>query len=126
MATIRHPACTGAALAATLLLATAAGATEISAYTVGELLGPCIVGDNDSRDGAVSEMECEQYLKGFTDAYVMSGSAKADKVCLPEQNRDDEVRWAFTKWAHQHFADRNVTKAADGVLQTLRANFKCG
>ena len=125
MATRQHAAGIGAALAAALLLAQSAGAKEVSAYTVGELLGPCIVGDNDSRDGAVSEMECEQYLKGFTDAYIQAGSAKADNVCLPAQNRDDEVRWAFTRWAHKNFGDRNKIKAADGVLETLRANFKC-
>ncbi len=125
MMTTRLSGGIGAALAAALLLASAAAATDISAYTVGELLGPCIVGDNDSREGATSEMECEQYIKGFTDAYIQSGAAKADKVCLPDQNRDDEVRWAFMKWAHEHFSDRNKIKAADGVRSTLKANFMC-
>ena len=115
----------GAALAAALLLAAPANAGEISGYTSGELLGPCIVGDNDSRDGAVSEKECEQYLKGFTDAYIQSGAAAADKVCLPERNRDDEVRWAFMRWAYQNFSERNNIKAADGVRATLKSEFKC-
>ncbi len=125
MMTTRLAGGIGAALAAALLLASAATATDISAYTVGELLGPCIVGDNDSREGATSEMECEQYIKGYTDAYIQSGAAKADKVCLPDQNRDDEVRWAFMKWAHEHFSDRNKIKAAEGVRSTLKANFMC-
>ncbi len=115
----------GAALAVALLHASPAEATELSGYTVGELLGPCIVGDNDSRDGAVSERECEQYLKGFTAAYIQSGTAEADSVCLPVQNRDDEVRWAFTRWAYQNFSERNNIKAAEGVLATLKTAFKC-
>ncbi len=125
MMTKRHLTTIGAALAVALLLSPAAGAVEVSAYTVGELLGPCIVGDNDSREGAVSEMECEQYIKGFTDAYIQSGAAKDDNVCLPAQNRDDEVRWAFMRWAHEHYSDRNKIKASDGLRDTLKANFMC-
>ncbi len=113
----------GAVLAGFLVAASVAGA-QISGYTVGELLGPCIVGDNDSREGATSETECEQYIRGFTDAYIMGGGAKSDNVCLPAQNRDDEVRWAFMRWAHQNFDDRGIP-AAEGLHATVKASFPC-
>jgi hypothetical protein len=47
-----------------------------------------------------------------------------DGVCLPAQNRDDEVRWAFMKWAVQHY-DQRGGSAAQGVLETLKESFKC-
>jgi hypothetical protein len=33
--------------------------------------------------------------------------AKSDKVCLPEQNQADEIRWAFMRWTHENFGDRD-------------------
>lgn len=94
-------------------------------YTIEELLLPCKEGDNDSRGGAVLEMECEQYIAGFTDLYSRSGLDKTDKVCLPPVgNRDDEVRWAFMRWAHEHFDERR-DPAVDGLLRTLKAYFAC-
>ncbi|MFQ5765201.1 MAG: Rap1a/Tai family immunity protein [Rhodospirillales bacterium] len=97
---------------------------QASEYRVRDLLEPCVEGDNDSRGGAVLEMECEQYVSGFTDLYVQSGMAKADKVCLPKQNQADEIRWAFMRWAHQNFDKRNIP-AVDGLIATLRKAFKC-
>lgn len=117
----------GAAAAFTaLVLSSAAGAAELSDYTVANLLEPCVEGDNDSREGAAAEAECEQYIKGFTDAFVMTmDGGKPAGICLPDQNRDDEVRWAFTRWAHQHYDQRGMP-AAEGLLATLKASFKCG
>ena len=110
-------------LAACLAAAPARG--DISDYSVGDLLKPCVEGDNDSRGGAVLEMECEQYVSGFTDLYIRAGLDKRDKVCLPpEGNRADEVRWAFMRWAHENFDQRGMP-AVDGLKATLQARFKC-
>lgn len=114
-----------AAAFATLILASSAGAAELSDYTVANLLEPCVEGDNDSRWGAAAEAECEQYIKGFTDALVMTTEGgKAAGVCLPAQNRADEVRWAFMRWAHQHYDQRGMP-AGEGLLATIKVSFKC-
>ena len=93
-------------------------------YRVRDLLEPCVEGDNDSRGGAVLEMECEQYVNGFTHLYLRSGMARADKGCLPEQNQADEIRWAFMRWAHENFDDRD-RPAVEGLIATLKARFAC-
>ncbi|MDH3663694.1 MAG: Rap1a/Tai family immunity protein [Alphaproteobacteria bacterium] len=95
-----------------------------SAYTIGELLAPCIEADNDAREGAEAEVECEQYMTGFTDAFVQLADAAGEDVCLPEQNRPDEVRWAFTKWAMQNY-DRRGEPAAEGLKIVLESAFPC-
>lgn len=98
---------------------------EFSDYTVRQLLAPCTEGDNDSRWGAVAESECEQYIKGFTDALLIF-SADSGDICLPEAgNRPDEIRWAFMKWAHRHFQEIDELSAAQGVQATLQASFAC-
>ncbi len=113
------------ATAAALLLASGQASADISDYSVADLLEPCVEGDNDSRGGAVLEMECEQYVSGFTDLYIRAGLDKQDKVCLPpEGNRADEVRWAFMRWAHDNFDQRGMP-AVDGLKATLQARFKC-
>ena len=113
------------AAAVCLLLAGGQAAADISDYTVADLLEPCVEGDNDSRGGAVLEMECEQYVSGFTDLYIRAGLDKQDKVCLPpEGNRADEVRWAFMRWAHDNFDQRGMP-AVDGLKATVQARFKC-
>ncbi len=114
------------ALAAALLLSVnAAAAAEGSSYKIADLLSPCKEGDNDSRGGAVLEMECEQYVMGFTDLYMKTGMDKKDNVCLPpEGNRADEVRWAFMRWAHEHYGERGKP-AVEGLIATMKANFKC-
>ncbi len=121
----RQSTAVGAALAAALLLSATAQGTELSDYTVAQLLEPCVEGDNDSRWGAAAEAECEQYIKGFTDAFVMTtDGGKTTGVCLPAVNRADEVRWAFMRWAHQNYGQRGMP-AAEGLLETVKAAFKC-
>lgn len=93
-------------------------------YRVRDLLEPCTEGDNDSRGGAVLEMECEQYVNGFTHLYLLSGLAKRDKVCLPEQNQADEIRWEFMRWAHENFDERD-RPAVEGLIATLKSRFAC-
>jgi len=116
----------GTALAVGLALgAGTASAQEVSEYQVRHLLEPCVEGDNDSRGGAVLEMECEQYILGFTDIYLRAGLAERDKVCLPATgNRADEIRWAFMRWAHDNFDQRDMP-AVDGLIATLKARFPC-
>jgi len=99
--------------------------TEFADYTVAQLLEPCMEGDNDSRWGAAAEAECEQYIIGFVDAYLLSDLSERDKVCLPPQNnRADEVRWAFMKWAHKNYEKRNMP-AALGLAETIKVRFAC-
>ena len=114
-------------LAAGVALGTSAAfAQEPADYTVRELLEPCVEGDNDSRGGAVLEMECEQYVLGFTDLYISANLDERDNVCIPETgNRADEIRWAFMRWAHDNFGQRDMP-AVEGLLATVRASFKCG
>ena len=97
---------------------------QTSDYLVRDLLAPCIEGDNDARDGSVLEMECEQFIAGVINLYVYMGIAKKDNVCLPEQNQEDEVRWAFMRWGHHHFDQRHIL-AVQGLLETFKAYFKC-
>lgn len=42
----------------------------------------------------VAELECEQYINGFTDAYIALTSDRGEQaICLPEAgNRPDELR----------------------------------
>lgn len=108
-----------------VLMLPAAHAAEGTEYSIAELLRPCMEGDNDARWGVFAETECEQYILGFADAYELSGQAQRDKVCLPTGgNRADEIRWAFMKWANQHFGDRHKA-AAQGLLAAIRGAFKC-
>ena len=96
-----------------------------SDYRVRDLLQPCVEGDNDSRGGQVLEMECEQYVTGFTDLYLRAELNKRDNVCLPETgNRADEIRWAFMRWAHDNFDQRDMP-AVDGLIATVQSRFKC-
>ena len=75
--------------------------------------------------GAAAEAECEQYLRGFTDALILAGAVGQDAgICLPEQNRDDEVRWAYMYWVNQNY-DRREEPAAHGLMDTLKARFPC-
>jgi hypothetical protein len=115
-----------AAVAAVLLAATYAPAAELSDYTIKQLLEPCTEGDNDSRWGQVAEQECEQYIRGFTDAYLTTVAGGAAGVaCLPPPgNRDTEIRWAFMKWVHRNF-DTRGRPAAEGLMATLRDVFGC-
>ncbi len=119
-------AAAAAAVFAVLLAATSAQAAEISDYTIKQLLEPCTEGDNDSRWGQVAEQECEQYIRGFTDAYLtMVAGGAAGVTCLPPPgNRDTEIRWAFMKWVHKNF-DRRGRPAAEGLMATLRDAFGC-
>ncbi len=113
----------GCALA---LAASAAFGQDVNDYRVRDLLEPCVEGDNDSRGGAVLEMECEQYVLGFTDLYLNAKLDEKEKVCLPKGgNRADEIRWAFMRWAHEHFDQRDMP-AVEGLLATVRSRFKCG
>ena len=94
-------------------------------YSVADLLKPCIEGDNDSRWGEAAEAECEQYINGFTDAITEVGYAtKENNICLPVLNRADEIRWAFMRWAHQNYGDRDMP-ASTGLLETLKARMTC-
>ena len=73
------------ASAALVMVAAAwsAGAAEVSKYKIIELYNPCNESDNDARWGAAAEAECEQYLRGFTDALILTGAVGPDKgICL--------------------------------------------
>jgi len=114
-----------AALLAMGMGLSAAGAAELSGYVAVDLYSPCHESDNDARWGAAAEAECEQYLRGFTDALVLAGMIGTDhNICLPEQNRDDEVRWAYMRWINENFGDRGMP-AAEALMATLKDKFPC-
>ena len=105
------------------MIAFAAVAAEPAKYKVRELLSPCNEADNDARWGAAAEAECEQYLIGFTDALAITGQLGTE-ICLPVQNRADEIRWAYMRWVHENFGRRDET-AAVGLMDTLKDKFPC-
>ena len=109
---------------AVIALAASAAARDLKDYKIRDLLEPCVEGDNDSRGGAVLELECEQYINGFTDAYVRLGGPQRDNVCLPKTNQSDEIRWAFMRWAHENFGDRD-RPAIDGLMETIKSVYPC-
>lgn len=120
----KHLKLLGAA-AAGLIWAAGSSMAAPADYKVRDLLRPCVEGDNDSREGAVLEMECEQYVLGFTDLYIQAGLSERDGVCLPTGgNRADEIRWAFMRWAHEHFDQRDMP-AVEGLVATVKSRFKC-
>ena len=109
-----------------LSLSLSASASEVKHYSVGDLLRPCQEGDNDARWGANLEAECEQFINGFTDAYLLlTGGGEDQSICLPPPgNRSDEMRWAFTEWAYDHYGQRDMPAAA-GLLEAIKAHFPC-
>ncbi len=102
-------------------------AAEPSDYTVADLLKPCEEGDNDARWGASLEAQCEQFINGFTGAYLLlMDDGKVDGVCLPPPgNRPDEMRWAFVKWTYDNYKKRHMP-AAEGLLAAIKSHFSCG
>lgn len=113
--------CCGLAAGVLLLLPV----DRANAYSAEDLYEPCHEGDADSRWGAAAEAECEQYILGFTDAYLlMTDGGKAENVCLPDENRLDEVRWAFMRWYHKNF-DQRGQPAASGLQSLLKSSFAC-
>ena len=119
-------ACLAVLLAVVLVVPPAARAAEFSDYSIRDLLEPCMEGDNDSRWGEVALQECEQYIRGFVDAYLttVAGGAGAVACLPPEGNRGTEIRWAFMKWAHKNF-DKRGRPAAEGLMATLKDVFEC-
>lgn len=103
-----------------------AEAAELKDYTVADLLKPCEEGDNDARWGANLEATCEQFINGFTGAYLLfTEGGQAQSVCLPPPgNRSDEIRWAFTEWAYDNYHRRQMP-AAEGLLAAIKAHFSC-
>ena len=121
----RHWLVLAALIGALGLGASGASSAAVADYSVADLLKPCMEGDNDSRWGEVAESECEQYIIGFTDAIMSIGDPSLrEAICLPAENRPDEVRWAFMRWAHEHYDQRGMP-AAEGLLATLKAAFPC-
>ncbi len=104
-----------------------AEAAELRDFTVADLLKPCEEGDNDARWGANLEVTCEQFINGFTGAFLLfTDGGQAQGVCLPPPgNRPDEVRWAFMKWAYKSYNRRHMP-AAKGLLAAIKAHFPCG
>ena len=113
--------CTIAAMG--LATIAAADSHMAPAYTAKDLLSPCQEADNDARWGAAAEAECEQYIMGFVDGLKISGADEG--ICLPEANRPDEIRWAFTRWIHGAYGQRTQMPAADAVLAAIKESFPC-
>ncbi|MDJ0686332.1 MAG: Rap1a/Tai family immunity protein [Alphaproteobacteria bacterium] len=118
-------------LAAAALLAGSVGGAWAdsfsgSAYRAIELLRPCQNADSDARDGAPSEIECEQYLMGFVDGLMGMGQIGPQTgLCPPAVNTADELRWSYMRWVHGNYSERKNMPAADAVLASIRENFPC-
>ena len=102
-------------------------AAELGNYSVANLLKTCEEGDNDARWSAQLELTCEQFIDGFTGAYLLlTDGGKSQAVCLPPpENRSDVMRWAFMKWAYANF-DRRHIPAAEGLMDMAKDSFPCG
>ena len=76
--------------------------------------------------GETFEANCEQYVRGFTDAYFhFSSQATLPKVCFPDgANRLDLIRWAFIKWAQTN-TDKQDWPPAQGLVTAVLAEFPC-
>jgi len=97
-----------------------------SGQTAAQLLEPCQEADNDARWGQGAEIECEQYIIGFVEALTLAGGAgEGTEICVPDQNTEDEVRWAFMRWVHGSYSQRTKMSAAEAMLATLKDNFPC-
>ena len=113
----------GVALGAALFLPTAQA--QLSDYPMGELLNLCFEGANDARWGEDEEIKCEQYLRGFSDALLVTGQVEQENVCLPPPgNRDDELRMAYMLWGKSHYDQRDIP-AGEAVMAMLKASFAC-
>ena len=108
------------------ILASVAFAAELSDYSAKMLLSPCIEGDNDARDGAALELECEQFIRGFTTSFLMlTEGGESEGICLPPPgNRADEIRWALMRWGAAHHRQLDMN-AGEALLKTFRADFAC-
>ncbi len=108
-------------------LASPVQSTELGKYSVADLMQTCEEGDNDARWSSELEVNCEQFIDGFTGAYLLlTNNGKSQSVCLPAPgNRSDEMRWAFVKWAYDNF-DRRHMPAAEGLLEMVKIHFPCG
>ncbi len=83
---------------------------------------PCVEGDNDSRDGAVLEMECEQYVTGFTDLYLNAKLNERDNVCLPETgNRADEILGPVTRKSTTRDGAESMTPLRERLRMRLNS-----
>ncbi|MCI2399649.1 Rap1a/Tai family immunity protein [Aliiroseovarius subalbicans] len=89
-----------------------------------DLLLPCQEADNDPRDGFIAELECVSFIRGFMAAVDLSDLGK--KICLPDANRDDQVRRAFAQWVHGSFRKRGNMPVGDAILEALNDKFPCG
>jgi len=110
-----------------IALALPAQSAELGKYSVANLMQTCQEGDNDARWSSELEINCEQFIDGFTGAYLLLiNNDKSQSVCLPPPgNRSDEMRWAFVKWAYENF-DRRHMPAAEGLLEMVKNKFPCG
>ncbi|HFD86836.1 MAG TPA: hypothetical protein ENJ35_04070 [Gammaproteobacteria bacterium] len=99
-------------------------ANEISSYSVKDLLGSCMEGANDAREGAIDELVCDQYIRGVTDAVI---ALEMDKgLCLPKADdaRSGDLSRAFIKWVYEDFERRSLP-AGRGVMEMLMDKFAC-
>lgn len=117
-----RPVILAALLGGLATFVTAPGTASAQAYSAHNLLSACTVADNDSRDGFVAELECEQYIMGFVHALAETGDTS---ICAPARNTADEIRWAYMRWVHQDYSTRKALSAGKAVMDTLSDNFAC-
>lgn len=90
--------------------------------TAKDLLLPCQEADNDARDGYIAHLECVGFLRGFVAGRVASEGVP---LCLPEANRDDQLRRAFVRWVHASYSKRSKMPVGAAVAAALDDGFSC-
>ena len=77
----------------------------------------CLEGDNASREQeAIEALICDQYLRGFEDAYLVIGGTG---YCFPSgPDRVADARRRFIKWGVNN-TKAHGWAAADGVLAAM-------
>ena len=96
--------------------------TSVDDYSALTLATLCLDGDNDSRRGVEAEKECEQYIHGFVDAYLV---VSQNPLCFPENvDRLDAIRRVYTPAVIQSSELRQVL-ANTALLDVLQDAFTC-
>ena len=88
-----------------------------------DLLLPCQEADNDPRDGFIVQLECVGFIRGFVAAIDLIGEGTG--LCLPEANRDDQIRRAYVSWVHAAFSSRSKMPVGEALRAALEDRFGC-
>jgi len=112
-----------ASLAAAAAFGTARAQELPEMVVAKDLLLPCQEADIDARDGYVAHLECVGFVRGFAAAVEVSGAGGG--YCIPESNRDDQLRRAFVRWVHSSFNTHSKMPVGEALFATFDEYFRC-